>query len=241
MLLRVIIFGLLFSLPAAAADKPCDASTKTGVTCSCDVRSLRPLQGAIGLEEVRDKTNKIVAHQNKEWKDLKKDPIKVIRGPSGSLYITDHHHGADAWRLADHPIAVCEIEQRPPFNTDGEFWSGLVRDRLVRLADADGKPLKPEQLPAKLELMPDDPYRSLAWRVRKDNGFCRSAMQQKEFAEFIWADWLRQQPQLPADAVRASAAKMLPTAMALVRSPAAQAIPGYVGPQPAGFKCPKAE
>src|SRR5438105_116306 len=37
--------------PAAAA---CGAGSKTGVPCSCDVRTLRPLQGAVGMEEVRD-------------------------------------------------------------------------------------------------------------------------------------------------------------------------------------------
>ena len=62
-------------------------------------------------------------------------------------------------------------------------------------------------------------------------------MPQKEFAEFIWADWLRMQPKLPVDAVRASAKKMLPTALALARSPAAKDMPGYVGDQPSDFKC----
>jgi hypothetical protein len=77
----------------------------------------------------------------------------------------------------------------------------------------------------------------LAWRVRKEDGFCRSEMPQKEFAEFLWADWLRKRSELPADAVRASAATMLPTALALVRSPAAKVVPGFVGDKPAGFKC----
>ena len=31
----------------------------------------------------------------------------------------------------------------------------------------------------------------LAYLVRKNDGFCRTLMEQKEFAEFIWADWLR--------------------------------------------------
>ena len=125
MLAQLIVLGLLLSLPAAAADKlSCDVSTKTGVTCSCDVRTLRPLQGAIGLEEVRAKEQKIAAHPKREWRDLQDDPIKVIRGPCNELYITDHHHGADAWRLAGKPIALCEIGKGPAFNTDAEFWSG---------------------------------------------------------------------------------------------------------------------
>lgn len=236
---RLVAFGLLLLPLPVAADMLCDAATQAGVTCACDVRTLRPLQGAIGMEEVRDKAQKIAARPKKEWRDLMTDPIKVIRGPGNALYITDHHHGADAWRLAGKPVALCRIDDRSSVATEAEFWSGLVNDHLVRLADVDGNPLTPAQLPSTLGLMPDDPYRSLAWLVRKSNGFCRSEMPQKEFAEFLWADWLRKQPQLPVNAVRASAASMLPIALSLVRSPAAQAMPGYVGAKPAGFICAK--
>ena len=91
----------------------------------------------------------------------------------------------------------------------------------------------------RLERMPDDPYRTLAWQLRRKGGFCRSEMPQKEFAEFIWADWLRTRPELPIGVVSTSAARLLPTALALARSNAAQDVPGYVGNKPAGFECPK--
>ena len=225
-------------VPAATA---CGAGSNTGVNCSCDVRTLRPLQGAVGMEEVRDKADKIRAKPGKECRKLASDPIKVVRGPGGALFITDHHHGADAWRLAERPFALCEIADKGPPSSEAQFWSDLTKDHLVRLADADGKPISPEQLPSDLAQLPDDPYRSLAWRLRKNGGFCRSIMPQKEFAEFVWADWLRNQPEVPVDAVRASAKKILPTALALARSPAAKDVPGYVGDKPSGFKCPDAE
>ncbi len=224
-----------------AAATTCGAGSKTAVTCSCDVRTLRPLQGAVGMEEVRDKADKIKAKPGKECRKLASDPIKVVRGPGGALFITDHHHGADAWRLAERPFALCEIADRAPPSSEAQFWSDLTKDHLVRLADADGKSISPEQLPRDLAQLPDDPYRSLAWRLRKNDGFCRSIMPQKEFAEFIWADWLRKRPELPVDAVRASAKRMLPTALALARSPAAKDVPGYVGDKPSGFKCPDDE
>jgi hypothetical protein len=235
---RLMILGLLFFLPTAAGAASCNSTSQAGVKCSCDARTLRPLQGAIGMEEVREKMKKIAAKPKKERQDLADDPIKVIRGPGGALFITDHHHGADAWRLAGHPRVLCQIGDRPPFTTDAEFWSGLIDDHLVHLADANGKPLKPEQLPSKLKLMPDDPYRSLAWRLRKADGFCRSE-KQKEFVEFTWADRLRAQPGLPIDAVRGSTIDVLPAALEFARSPAAQDLPGYVGDKPSGFKCPK--
>lgn len=221
-----------------SAATACSANSKTGVPCSCDVRTLRPLQGAVGMEEVRDKADKIRAKPDKACQKLASDPIKVVRGPGDALFITDHHHGADAWRLAERPFALCEIEDRAPISSEAQFWSDLIKDHLVRLADADGRPIGPEQLPSDLAQLPDDPYRSLAWRLRKSDGFCREIMPQKEFAEFIWADWLRTRPELPFEAVRASAKKMLPIALALARSSAAKNVPGYVGDKPSGFKCP---
>jgi hypothetical protein len=145
---------LLFARAAAADDELCGADTKVGVVpaatacgvgskatvpCSCDVRTLRPLQGALGMEEVRDKADKIKAKPGKECRKLASDPIKVVRGPGGALFITDHHHGADAWLLAERPFALCEIADRAPASTEAEFWSDLTRDHLVRLADANGK------------------------------------------------------------------------------------------------------
>ena len=58
-------------VPAAMA---CGASSKTGVPCSCDVRTLRPLQDAVGMEEVRDKADKIKAKPGKECRKLASDP-----------------------------------------------------------------------------------------------------------------------------------------------------------------------
>ncbi|WP_456777308.1 ParB/Srx family N-terminal domain-containing protein [Bradyrhizobium sp. USDA 3686] len=171
-----------------SATTACGTGSKTGVPCSCDVRTLRPLQGAVGMEEVRDKADKIKVKPGKACQRLANDPIKVVRGPGGAFFITDHHHGADAWRLAERPFALCDIADRAPLSSEAQFWSDLIADHLVRLADADGKSISPEQLPGGLAQMPDDPYRSLAWRLRKNGGFCRSIMPQKEFAEFTWAD-----------------------------------------------------
>lgn len=237
---RLLMVVLSFSPAVAqAAEAPCSADTEAGATCRCDARTLRPLQGAIGMAEVQDKADRIAAKPNKEWRELQEDPVKVVRGSGGALFITDHHHGADAWRLAGHPSVLCQIVERPAFTTDAAFWSGLVADRLVHLADADGRPVTHDQLPVNLAAMPDDPYRSLAWRLRKAGGFCRSAMKEKEFAEFVWADWMRTRPELPPAAVRAGAAEVLPASLALARSAAAKDVDGYVGDQPAGFTCPK--
>jgi hypothetical protein len=130
MLAQLIVLGILLSLPAAAADTmSCGVSTRAGVTCSCDVRTLRPLQGAIGLEEVRAKQQNITEHPKREWKDLENDPIKVIRGPANQLYITDHHHGADAWPWPANPSLFARSAWDRPLRRTRNFgrgWNGMA-------------------------------------------------------------------------------------------------------------------
>jgi hypothetical protein len=234
------LFSLFATGPAArAADLVCDGQTAIGTNCRCDLRSLRPLQGGIGMAEVRDKADKIVNKPDKELKDLRADPIKVVRGPAGALFVTDHHHGARAWLLAGYSTAVCSIQSGPLPDNTAQFWEKLQASHKVQLTDANGRPVSPERLPTTLEQLPDDPYRSLAWMVRKQDGFCRALMPQKEFAEFQWADWLRQRSELSASEVAASPETQLPTALKLVKSPAAKAQPGYRGDRPDSFVCPK--
>jgi len=234
-MIRLVGLALLLAAPAWAADPPCAAPSDQPCTCALD--ALRPLQGALGLEQVRYGAARIKEQPDKAWAALRADPIKVVAGPGGALFITDHHHGADAWRLAGYTTGLCQVAARPAFATVDAFWAGLQADHLVRLADAEGTPITPDQLPPNLASLPDDPYRTLAGHLRRAGGFCRSAMQ-LEFAEFTWADWLRTRPELPIAAVRTASTSLVPVALALSRSAAAKDVPGYAGDLPPGARCP---
>ena len=242
LLILMLLTGISVFTPTLRAEmSACSPQTPNDMNCSCDLHSLRPLQGAIGMGEARDKAAKIAKKPTKEMQDLADDPIKTVRGPDGSLFITDHHHGARAWLLAGFSHGICTIQLGPSPDDLTAFWSELQARHLVRLADKDGNVITPDALPKMLEQMPDDPYRTLAWLVRKNDGFCRSLMQQKEFAEFLWADWMRRRPELPAAQVTAAPEKMLTSALKLVESPAAADQLGYRGDKPQGFTCPKDE
>jgi hypothetical protein len=245
-LLLVVLSGgfMAYSLsPSLAADKElrCDEQTVPGVNCTCDLKLLRPLQGAVGMGEVQEKAEKIEAKLEKEQRKLEADPIKVVRGPDGQLFITDHHHGARAWLLAGYSNGVCSIERDPSFGDAEKFWLRLEELKKVRLANKDGTVITPDALPKSLEQLPDDPYRTLAWMVRKRDGFCRTLVEQKEFAEFIWADWMRGRAELPAEQVAVAPDKMLDVALKLAKSPVAAGVSGYVGNEPIGFTCPDDE
>src|SRR5262245_16433984 len=113
-------FAVITALYAVSTDSSPDTcrpqTTRVGVKCNCALSSLRPLQGAVGLMEVMDKKLQILGNEGKERRDLAYDPIKVVRGPGGDLYVTDHHHGARAWLEAGHTV-------------------GHVRDRVRYFAD----------------------------------------------------------------------------------------------------------
>ena len=229
-------------LPSLATDKVrCDQQTAPGVNCTCDLKSLRPLQGAVGMGEVRQKAEKIKAKPEKEESKLAADPIKVVRGPDGQLFVTDHHHGARAWLLAGYASGICSIEPDPSSADPEKFWPRLEELKKVHLANRAGAVITPDALPKSLEQLPDDSYRTFAWMLRKKDGFCRALMEQKEFAEFIWADWMRGIAELPAEQVTVAPDKMLEVALKLAKSPIAAGLPGYVGDKPAGFTCPDDE
>ena len=90
--------------------------------------------------------------------------------------MTDHHHGARAWLLAGYASGICSIEPDPSSDDPGKFWPRLVDLKIVHLKDKDGIVMAPDALPNSLEQLPDDPYRTLAWMVRKKDGFCRALM-----------------------------------------------------------------
>jgi len=225
----------------------CKSRTLSPANCVCDLRWLRPLQGAVGLGEVADKAKKIRDPQKlaKERADLEQDPIKVVLGFGGDYYVVEHHHGARAWLEAGYTAGVCKIQDSIGATDPDSFWAQLKARKWVYLKDKDGVVITPDKLPKRLEEMPDDPYRTLAWMVRKRDGFCRSLMTgETAFAEFQWADWMRgQQDKLPLASVKAATDKslwdrskkdreaaqkrVLDDAVALAISPGAQGLPGY--------------
>jgi hypothetical protein len=257
----VLLLATLASEAASADEQACDPRS-VGVVCQCDLTKLSPLQGAVGLAEVTNKADKLRDKLRKEtaknapdpWSaaldDLRCDPIKVVVGPDGNFYITDHHHGALAWWIVESEskqprIGLCMIQavktrdtgEPVPFVTMGDFWAALGRPDvgLVRLRDNHGVAILHDNLPKSVGALKylDDPYRSLAWKVRKAKGFCRPKGH-PEFVEFDWADYFRtDQKNLPEDKVlkispdKKADKDLVDAGANLAKLPAAKDLPGF--------------
>lgn len=184
----------------------CSPNTPAGAKCTCDLTTLRPLQGAAGLGEVAKKIKDVTENPRDEMDGLEASPVKVVRGPDEAAFVTDHHHGALAFLGSGRHKGTCEFVNTPqntPFTTKPEdFFLQLDEYDKIRLKNGKGERITAAELPRTLREMPDDPYRTLAWMVRKRDGYCRSKMGGRtDFAEFRWADWFRTQPTLPLAAV----------------------------------------
>lgn len=110
-----------------------------------------------------------------------------------------------ALRDADAPTAVPDATV-----AEAAFWQQMVAENKAWLRDGDNRPLVPAQLPSHLGLagpgnpdgLQDDPYRALVYFAR-DIGYDNGSL--PEFAEFMWADWLRKRLDLSRYAVGAPA------------------------------------
>jgi hypothetical protein len=163
------------------------------------------------------------------------DPIKVVKGPLGVLFITDHHHEARALADLNVSTSTCRIDEDFSNLDETQFWKTLERRKLVHLADGDGRSIEPPALPRTVTGMADDPFRSLAGILRKDRAYCK----QKDvpFAEFAWADFLRNSGKITAVEINDRIAQARSNGLTLAASAAASGLPGYRGTRAGHGKC----
>src|SRR5262249_53319369 len=81
----------------AIAKNTCGKKSNVKDQCVCRVLELHPTQLAVGMIEVRDKESDLSSKKpSKLDRYLKKHPEPAVKGPGGTLFITDHHHLARA-------------------------------------------------------------------------------------------------------------------------------------------------
>ena len=189
--------------------------------------SLKPTQFSIGLLEVEFKVIEFKAMKAKKMaKFVRETPVPVVVSPWKELCITDHHHFVFAcWHADVREVRVEVVKDYSRANLSyHRFWRKMARLQLAYLYDQFGEgPRSPLYLPTDIRGMADDPYRSLAWMVRKEGGFENS---RETFAEFRWADFFRANRVLDAHGRRGFHAA-IKRGLRLARSAKARNLPGF--------------
>jgi hypothetical protein len=190
-----------------------------------ELRALRPTQITVGLAEV--------ARKREEWAALPKKARRkllashwfpAVRGPRGEHYIVDHHHlGLALLQEGVDEVGVLLLEDlsylAPP-----TFWRVMESRRWAHPFDRNGRRRGYDAIPASVRELADDPHRSLAGFLRAAGGYAKDA---SPFAEFLWADYLREH--IARAQIRAAPEAALREALGLARSPLARYLPGWSG------------
>jgi hypothetical protein len=196
------------------------------------VLDLKPMQIPVGMYEVEDKARMLKGMSGKkadEW--LRKKAVPIVTDDKGRKRPVDHHHEARAAWEAGHD----DVYQRHYFDDElHERIKGLSKEQFYAVTramglyydkDERGVERDPAALPADTRGHTDDPYRSLAGKVRDAGGYDKSS---EPFAEFKWANFFRSRVKIGPK--RADFDSAVAEAMTLVHDPAAKGLPGYRAP-----------
>ncbi len=189
--------------------------------------SLKPTQFAVGMLEVDEK---LKTHRKLSKKQLRvlvdENPIPVVRGPEKNLYVVDGHHFlCVCYCLGLKKVRVQIIKDVYKKNFSyGDFWKWMYKTRNSYPYCQFGEgPRDAIYLPNDIRGVADDPYRSIAWFVRKAGGFKNT---DKNFAEFEWANFFRSKGLL-AQKGKAGLPEALVEAVKLAQSEEARHLPGF--------------
>ncbi len=191
------------------------------------ILDLKPTQFAVGMLEVDEKISIVGAYGKKELKKfLNEKPVPVVVSPEGDYYVVDHHHFlCVCYHLGVEKVKITVVEDLSQSTmTYAEFWKWMEKNRSMYPFCQFGEgPRKALYLPKDIRGLADDPYRSLAWFVRKSGAFENS---DRNFAEFQWANFFRKKGLLDSGGAQ-SMKEALVEAVKLAQSPAAKKLPGF--------------
>ena len=146
------------------------------------IAEISPTQFDVGSKEIQ--------RRKKITGDLDEKVGKVVKGPGGVYYLIDGHHLTRARHELGHPDVTVTLVHDWSQMTEEKFWEKMTDPSapLTYLFDATGKKRSYKELPKSIGQLSNDPYRSLAWYVRKAGGFKKGVV---PFQEFQWANYFR--------------------------------------------------
>ena len=190
------------------------------------ISQLQPTQMTVGMLQVKHKRLRLRTLEKRpsELVDfILEHPIRVVLGPKKKAFVIDHHHLALALIKERFETAPMDIEDDFSSLAMPVFWKKMQSLDFVYPYDSDGNQKTLAHIPKNLEMLEDDPYRSLAGFVREAGGFTKV---QTPYAEFLWADFYRSR--IKKKLVNKHFDKALKEAMALSQEKDAAKLPGFI-------------
>jgi len=191
------------------------------------VLDLKPTQFAVGMLEVEEKIAVVRGLKKKQvHKYIDENPIPVVISPHSEFYIVDHHHFLCVCYhtgIKKVKVKVVDDLSKSKMSYD-QFWRWMLKNRNAYPFCQFGEgPRSSIYLPKDIRGLADDPYRSLAWFVRKSGAFDESS---RNYAEFKWANFFREHRLLDRHGPRCMP-MALKKAVKLAQSQSARRLPGY--------------
>ena len=192
------------------------------------IAGLRPTQITIGMREVREKRRGWRERSDEEGANfLGHHMIPTVLGPKGRHYVIDNHHLARALHAEGVESVLTSVSADLSTLSKAAFWVFLDNRTWCHPYDARGRRVDFADIPASVDKLEDDPYRSLAGELRHAGGFAKDTAL---YSEFLWADYLRRR--IKPKSVEKDFNRALRRALALAKSEAAAFLPGWCGPDP---------
>lgn len=211
----------------AAKDFP-TSGVREPVLKPVPIQDLRPTQITVGMREVeaRRKHWRREESRKKRTAFLATHMIPVILGPRNEHFILDHHHhlALALYREGLEKLYVI-VTADLSFLDEDSFWFVLDQKNWMHPFDADGARRSYRQIPASIEKLKDDPFRSLAGELRRAGGFAKDTT---PFSEFLWADFLRRR--IKRKLVAKDFTRALEQGLKLAQTRDASYLPGWCGP-----------
>ena len=191
-----------------------------------DIQTLRPTQMTIGLREVHRKRADWRQRAERDGPNfLGQHMIPAIIGPKSTYYIIDHHHLVRALHEEGVSHVLVSVVADLSGLKKSVFWTFMDNRNWLHPFDDEGVRQPHNRLPRKIDAMRDDPYRSLAGELRRSGGYAKDST---PYAEFLWADFLRQH--IDRKLIDQDFSRAVAKALPLSRRREAHYLPGWCGP-----------
>lgn len=192
------------------------------------ITDLRPTQMTVGYGEVAEKRREWARRGVEKAGDyLGRHAVPTVIGPKGRHYIIDHHHLVRALYDEKQDCVLVSVQSDLSGLSKRAFWAVLDSRDWSHPYDAEGRLRSVDELPKTVARLLDDPYRTLAGALRRAGGYAKVAV---PFAEFLWADYLRER--IPLKRLKDDFDAALKKALALADKLDAAYLPGWAGPDP---------